>query len=86
MSEVYPLPRVVRWSGDSDAQMFRNVCNDLDAHDNALAAERAERKADVQTLGEKLDRNTQALFALAGSVVVAALGIIAVLLTTRLGH
>jgi hypothetical protein len=69
LAEIQQLPRTVRWQGDSDAQMFRNICNDLDEQDNRHVA-----------LAEKLDRNTQALFVLAGSVLVAAIGIIGVLL------
>lgn len=79
------LPRVVQWNGDTVERKLARCANDLDEHDNAIAEEARERKLDVQTLGQKLDRNTQALLALAASVTAAAIGIVAVLLT-RGGH
>jgi len=73
--EVDRLPRTVRWQGDPIPTQVRNICNDLDDHEN--------RFAQVIT---KVDGLTKALLALATSVIVAAVGIIGTLLATRGGH
>lgn len=70
---VTRLPRLVRWDGETDHTIVRNLCNDADDQDNAVDALTIEVAALRKVLGRIL----------IGLVAVLTTGLVDLLIQVR---